>query len=97
MTLLNVVSKLRRGLIFVVKQNELPVRVRKNESLESNLSIILTRSKDREYLMDTNKQAAAAKFTSYQILAIVLLALTQFTVVLDFMRSEERRVGKECW
>ena len=25
------------------------------------------------------------KFTSYQVLAIILLALTQFTVVLDFM------------
>ncbi|MCZ8284789.1 MAG: MFS transporter, partial [Bacteroidia bacterium] len=28
---------------------------------------------------------AATKFTTYQVLVIVLLALTQFTVVLDFM------------
>jgi predicted MFS family arabinose efflux permease len=34
---------------------------------------------------DKENPAATQKFTSYQSLAIVLLALTQFTVVLDFM------------
>lgn len=33
----------------------------------------------------TEKTTVVKKFTSYQALAIVLLALTQFTVVLDFM------------
>lgn len=33
----------------------------------------------------TEAKAAPTKFTSYQILVITLLALTQFTVVLDFM------------
>ncbi len=32
-----------------------------------------------------NNTTAVKKFTSYQALAIILLALTQFTVVLDFM------------
>src|SRR5688572_28303482 len=35
--------------------------------------------------MDTNEQVLEKKFTRYQVLVIVLLALTQFTVVLDFM------------
>ena len=35
--------------------------------------------------MDTTEKIAENKFTSYQALVIVLLALTQFTVVLDFM------------
>src|SRR6187431_633604 len=35
--------------------------------------------------MDTKTGAIENKFTSYQGLVIVLLALTQFTVVLDFM------------
>src|SRR6187200_2291413 len=35
--------------------------------------------------MDTKTGAIENKFTSYQALVIVLLALTQFTVVLDFM------------
>ncbi len=35
--------------------------------------------------MAKNLQPTPIKFTSYQILVIVLLALTQFTVVLDFM------------
>lgn len=35
--------------------------------------------------MNKNNQAAVVKFSPYQKLAIVLLALTQFTVVLDFM------------
>ena len=34
--------------------------------------------------MQTN-DAEKAKFTPYQVIAIVLLTLTQFTVVLDFM------------
>ncbi len=35
--------------------------------------------------MDTKTATIENKFTRYQVLAIVLLALTQFTVVLDFM------------
>ena len=35
--------------------------------------------------MDTKTGTNETKFTSYQVLAIILLALTQFTVVLDFM------------
>ena len=35
--------------------------------------------------MDTIEKISETKFTSYQVLVIVLLALTQFTVVLDFM------------
>src|SRR6187551_391601 len=35
--------------------------------------------------MDTKTATIENKFTSYQALVIVLLALTQFTVVLDFM------------
>lgn len=35
--------------------------------------------------MSEIKEPALSKFTSYQILVIVILALTQFTVVLDFM------------
>jgi predicted MFS family arabinose efflux permease len=35
--------------------------------------------------MDTTATTIEKKFTSYQAVAIVLLALTQFTVVLDFM------------
>ena len=35
--------------------------------------------------MTKNPLAAPIKFSSYQVLVIVLLALTQFTVVLDFM------------
>jgi predicted MFS family arabinose efflux permease len=35
--------------------------------------------------MDTIVSVGEKKFTSYQVLVIVLLALTQFTVVLDFM------------
>jgi predicted MFS family arabinose efflux permease len=35
--------------------------------------------------MSDIKEPALSKFTSYQILVIVILALTQFTVVLDFM------------
>src|SRR5690348_14427196 len=32
-----------------------------------------------------NKSSAEKKFTPYQVLAVTLLAFTQFTVVLDFM------------
>lgn len=35
--------------------------------------------------MTTHETLPDKKFTSYQVLAIILLALTQFTVVLDFM------------
>ena len=35
--------------------------------------------------MTSNKTLPEKKFTSYQVLVIILLALTQFTVVLDFM------------
>ena len=35
--------------------------------------------------MIKNESTPEVKFTSHQILVIVLLALTQFTVVLDFM------------
>jgi predicted MFS family arabinose efflux permease len=35
--------------------------------------------------MDKDNPAAKQKFDSYQVIAIILLALTQFTVVLDFM------------
>ncbi len=35
--------------------------------------------------MNTNETLPEKKFTSYQVLVIVLLALTQFTVILDFM------------
>ena len=35
--------------------------------------------------MNNNETTAENKFTSYQVLVIVLLAVTQFTVVLDFM------------
>jgi predicted MFS family arabinose efflux permease len=35
--------------------------------------------------MTENNQAHLSKFTSYQIFVIVILALTQFTVILDFM------------
>ena len=35
--------------------------------------------------MTTNKTLPEKKFTRYQVLVIILLALTQFTVVLDFM------------
>ena len=35
--------------------------------------------------MDTTVQPTEKKFTQYQVLVIILLALTQFTVVLDFM------------
>src|SRR6187402_3385183 len=35
--------------------------------------------------MDTKTATIENKFTSYQVLVIILLALTQFTVVLDFM------------
>ena len=35
--------------------------------------------------MTANKTLPEKKFTSYQVLVIILLALTQFTVVLDFM------------
>ncbi|MFY9310137.1 MAG: MFS transporter [Bacteroidia bacterium] len=35
--------------------------------------------------MEKNNSLPITKFTSYQVLVIVLLALTQFTVVLDFM------------
>src|SRR5204863_868176 len=36
-------------------------------------------------LMDTTNTVTQNKFTSYQVLVILLLAFTQFTVVLDFM------------
>ena len=32
-----------------------------------------------------NSKPPKAKFTSYQVIVIILLALTQFTVILDFM------------
>jgi len=35
--------------------------------------------------MTETKQPDLTKFTSYQIFVIVILALTQFTVILDFM------------
>src|SRR5436190_2956272 len=35
--------------------------------------------------MDTTNTVTQNKFTSYQVLVILLLAFTQFTVVLDFM------------
>lgn len=35
--------------------------------------------------MTTNETLPEKKFTSYQVLVIILLALTQFTVILDFM------------
>lgn len=35
--------------------------------------------------MDNNSKAPKVKFTSYQVIVIILLALTLFTVVLDFM------------
>src|SRR6185436_18195877 len=35
--------------------------------------------------MTTDASTPKSKFTPYQVLAIVILALTQFTVVLDFM------------
>src|SRR6188768_2885967 len=35
--------------------------------------------------MTTNNQSNIKKFSPYQVLVIVLLAFTQFTVVLDFM------------
>jgi predicted MFS family arabinose efflux permease len=35
--------------------------------------------------MTTTNTAPKVKFTSYQALAVLLLALTQFSVVLDFM------------
>jgi predicted MFS family arabinose efflux permease len=35
--------------------------------------------------MEKTTRAPKAKFTSYQVLVIIILALTQFTVVLDFM------------
>ena len=35
--------------------------------------------------MDTKTATIENKFTHYQVLVIVLIALTQFTVVLDFM------------
>jgi len=35
--------------------------------------------------MDTKTATIENKFTRYQVLVIVLIALTQFTVVLDFM------------
>ena len=35
--------------------------------------------------MDATVQLTEKKFTQYQVLVIILLALTQFTVVLDFM------------
>ena len=35
--------------------------------------------------MNNNKQAVATPFTSYEKMVITILALTQFTVVLDFM------------
>src|SRR4026207_2164724 len=35
--------------------------------------------------MDATVQLTEKKFTQYQVLVIIMLALTQFTVVLDFM------------
>jgi predicted MFS family arabinose efflux permease len=35
--------------------------------------------------MDTTTITAEKKFTAYQVVAVILLAMTQFTVVLDFM------------
>jgi predicted MFS family arabinose efflux permease len=35
--------------------------------------------------MDTKEELLEKKFTPYQVMVIILLALTQFTVVLDFM------------
>src|SRR5829696_82520 len=35
--------------------------------------------------MNTNETTPEKKFTSYQVMVIVLLGLTQFTVILDFM------------
>src|SRR5450432_1169127 len=35
--------------------------------------------------MTNNSQPAIKKFSSYQVLVIAILALTQFTVLLDFM------------
>ena len=35
--------------------------------------------------MDTTIKPEKVKFTSYQLLIIVLLTLTQFSVILDFM------------
>ena len=35
--------------------------------------------------MSIDKQNTAFKFSNYQVFAIVILTLTQFTVVLDFM------------
>ena len=35
--------------------------------------------------MNQNTELATTKLSKYQILVIILLALTQFTVVLDFM------------
>src|SRR6476659_9621187 len=35
--------------------------------------------------MITNDETPMKKFSAYQVLAIIMLALTQFTVVLDFM------------
>src|SRR5687768_18488103 len=35
--------------------------------------------------MDTIEKISEKKFSSYQVVVIILLALTQFTVVLDFM------------
>lgn len=35
--------------------------------------------------MTTNETALDKKFTAYQVLVIILIALTQFTVILDFM------------
>src|SRR3954470_6672632 len=35
--------------------------------------------------MDTTALTVEKKFTAYQVVAVILLAMTQFTVVLDFM------------
>jgi len=36
-------------------------------------------------IMSKDKSVDKSKFTSYQIIVVALLALTQFSVVLDFM------------
>ena len=40
---------------------------------------------NKEKLMDTKDSTDSKKFSRYQVLVIILLALTQFTVILDFM------------
>lgn len=60
-------------------------RLQKIYLLQRRQVTYLNQAAHKHITMQSETKPVATKFSSYQVLVIVLLALTQFTVVLDFM------------